>query len=362
MSNDPGGAFALILEPTGRCHLACRYCYSETAASGVMSGRTLRHAIEKAVRHAERYAFREIHILWHGGEPLLAGLPLFRLATEICRGLSTTLGFHHFIQTNGLALNTDFCRFFRNHDFQIGLSVDGPQDLHDAMRVDADGQGTHRMVLDKLSLLERHGLSVGFNAVVSRASLEQEERIYRFFQDLGYGFRVNPVIPGRIAGRAAPHLLQPGEYGSFLCTLFQRWIGTESRRVRISPLDRYLETFLNGVPRECQQRSTCAGLQIGVKPSGEVVLCSRFKSPVLGNIDEMEIEEILITAPCEDIRRRGDELLSCRKCRYRRMCHGGCPHNALVFSHNQMLKDPFCKDYQLIFDAIGSALEELRRT
>jgi len=354
------GAFTLILEPTRQCNLRCMYCYSDCASAGIMSGRTLRRAIESGVRYAEQRGFGQINVLWHGGEPLLAGLPFFRLATEIANGVSSTLSFHHFIQTNGLALDTDFCSFFRDHGFQIGLSLDGPSDLHDRMRIFPDGRGTHGLILKRLSLLEKHGLTMGFNAVVTRHSLGQEERLYRFFQDLGYGFRVNPVIPGMI-GKSAPYLLQPGEYGQFLCALFQRWTATESRRIRVSPLDRYLKALLGGVPHECQQRSTCAGLQIGVKPSGDVLLCSRFDAPVLGNIHGMEIEEMLGAEWCKEIEQRSEKLSSCRSCPFWNICHGGCPHNALVFCGNQMKKDPFCKDYQLIFGTLGRVLEDLRR-
>ena len=198
---------------------------------------------------------------------------------KCCAGCPPNLQFHQYLQTNGLLLDDDFCAFFHDHDFQIGVSLDGPQALHDSMRIGADGQGSHAAVLAKVRLLEEQGVSAGFNAVVTRRSLGQEEAIYRFFQGLGYGFRVNPMIPGRHPETSAPYLLQPGEYGDFLCRLFDAWAGTERQRVMVSPLDLYLEAILGGVPYECQQQATCAGSHLGVKPSGDVVLCSRFETP-----------------------------------------------------------------------------------
>jgi uncharacterized protein len=354
-------AFTLILEPVKSCNLRCLYCFSDCTGTGVMPRLTLKTALEKTARYAEEHAFREIHLLWHGGEPLLAGLGFFRAAGEILDGLPSNLRFRHYLQTNGLLLDDDFCAFFRDHDFQIGISLDGPQFLHDAMRLDANGEGSHAAVLEKVRLLEEQGVPAGFNAVVTRRSLGQEEAIYRYFQDLGYGFRLNPMIPGRNPDASAPYLLKPGEYGAFLCRVFDIWTGTAHRRVMVSPLDLYLEATLRGRPYECQQQRTCAGSHLGVRPSGEVVLCSRFETHPLGNIHDREIQELFALPFGDDIRRRAEALSDCQTCQHWSICYGGCPLNALVFGHDYMAKDPFCKDYQLIFARIHRALADLQK-
>jgi uncharacterized protein len=362
MPVEANGAFTLILEPVKRCNLSCRYCYSDEAGTGVMSRQTLQTALAKTARYAQGQGFRAIHILWHGGEPLLAGLGFFRAAMQMLQGLPSDLKFHHYLQTNGLLLDDDFDAFFRDHEFQIGVSLDGPQVLHDSMRIGPDGQGSHAAVLEKVRLLEERGVPPGFNAVVTRQSLGREQAIYRYFQGLGYGFRVNPVIPGRHPGSSAPYLLQPGEYGAFLCRLFDVWASTEHQRVTVSPLDLYLEAILGGVPYECQQQGTCAGSHLGVKPSGDVVLCSRFETRPLGNIHNHEIQELVASPFCAAIRRRAETLSDCHNCGHWSICHGGCPLNALVFGHSPMAKDPFCKDYQLIFTRIHRALADLQKT
>jgi uncharacterized protein len=352
-------AFTLILEPVEQCNLRCRYCYADGTGVEVMSRRTLETALNKTARYAARQGFREIHILWHGGEPLLAGLEFFRGAMEIVAGLGPEMRFHQYLQTNGLLLDHDFCAFFRDHEFQIGISLDGPQDLHDAMRVGAEGEGSHGAVVEKVRLAAEQGVSLGFNAVVTRRSLGQEEAIYRFFQGLGYGFRVNPMIPGHQPGTSAPYLLEPGEYGAFLCRLFDAWAGAEDRRVRVSPLELYLEAILGGEPYECQQQGTCAGSHLGVKPSGEVVPCSRFGTRPLGAIQDQDIGELVASPLCEAMRRRAEALTGCHTCKHWPICHGGCPLNALVLGGDPMAKDPFCKDYQMIFAKIHRALADL---
>ena len=157
MPGDANDAFTLILEPVKRCNLRCTYCYSDGAGTGVMSRQTLQRALEKTARYAQGQGFREIHILWHGGEPLLAGLGFFRDAVHLLQGLSSDLRFHHYLQTNGLLLDHDFCAFFRDHGFQIGISLDGPQTLHDSLRIGADGQGSHGAVLRKVRPVGRTG-------------------------------------------------------------------------------------------------------------------------------------------------------------------------------------------------------------
>jgi radical SAM protein with 4Fe4S-binding SPASM domain len=281
---------------------------------------------------------------------------------QMLRRLASDLRFQHYLQTNGLLLDDDFCAFFRDHEFQIGISLDGPQVLHDSMRIGADGQGSHAAVLAKVRLLEEQGVTPGFNAVVTRRSLGQEKAIYRYFQGLGYGFRVNPMIPGRQPETSVPYLLQPGEYGAFLCRLFDAWASTERQRVMVSPLELYLKAIVGGVPYECQQQASCAGSHLGVKPSGDVALCSRFETNPLGNIHDREIQELAALPFYADIRRRAETLSDCHACRHWSICHGGCPLNALVFCHDHMAKDPFCKDYQLIFARIRRALADLQKT
>jgi uncharacterized protein len=353
--------FTLILEPVKGCNLQCIYCYSDISSAAVMSRQTLRIVLEKTARYAERQGFKEIHLLWHGGEPLLAGLGFFQDATQMLEALFSGLKFRQYLQTNGLLLDHDFCAFFRDHAFQIGLSLDGPPDLHDELRSGPGHRGTHAAVLEKLGLLEEERIPAGINAVVSRRSLGQEKRIYRYFQSLNYSFRTNPMVPGRNAEACEPYLLQPGEYGIFLGRLFDAWAGAALRRVRVSPLDLYLEAIISGEPSECQQQATCAGTHLGVKPSGETVLCSRFESQFLGTIHDQEIEELVASSFCQDIQGRAEILSSCHSCPYWSICHGGCPLNALVFCHDHLVKDPFCPDYQLIFAKIRRELASLEQ-
>ena len=357
MANGNDKIFTLIIEPVQHCNLRCTYCYADNTSEEVMSKSTLRLTLERTAHHTASHGFCRVHILWHGGEPLLAGLDFFRYAAKIADELFSD-NVQHFLQTNGLLLDKNFCDFFHENNFQIGISLDAFAELHNAMRVFKDGKGSHQQVQERLWLTEEYGLRVGLNAVVTRLCLGLEKEIYQYFQGLGYGFQVNPAIPAANTTKPATYLLRPGEYGTFLCRLFDEWTNTEVRRIPISPLDLYLKSILNDNPYECRQQLTCVGSHLGVKPSGDTVLCSRFSNHTLGNIHTMPLAKMFTTPIALNICQRAETLNACHSCAYWSVCHGGCPHNGLLFSQNYMAKDYFCKDYQLIFGKLRRAIRE----
>ena len=348
----------VTIEPVKGCNLCCRYCYADNRSGMVMSHDLLSMALEKIVRYVEKCGFNEIHFVWHGGEPLLAGIEFFRHAMAVLKNLTSATYCRHFIQTNGLLLDDEFCYFFRQMGFNVGISLDGPSDIHDRFRIKYNSEGTHTEVMEKVRLMEKHGLKMGFNTVINSVSKDKGHSIYKFFQDLGYGFRVNPIIPSWVSPlKNREFLLLEGEYGSLLCSLFDEWIGTsKTKKLWVSPLDNYLLAIVNGKVVECQHKTSCIGSSLGIKPNGDVVLCSRFEFPVLGNIWQMSVEEIFNSKVCNDLTGRAEILSECHLCINWPICHGGCPCNTFAFNRNYLKKDPFCKDYQTIFSCIRKKL------
>lgn len=357
MCKDRARAFTVTIEPHQGCNLQCRYCYSDNQRCGVMRPELLELSLRKVVRHAEGHGFDEIHFVWHGGEPLLAGVGFFERILDILDRLGCSLLYRHFIQTNGLLLDDTFCSFFRDAGFEVGVSLDGPPDIHNRFRVDRNGRGTHKAVLKAIQLLEDHQVPVGFNIVISRASLGHERRIYEFFKDLGYGFRANPMISPRDAGSAGRFLLRGGEYGKFLCILFDLWIDTGEVGFRVSPLDIYFRSLLEDEPTECRHKFSCFENHLGIKQSGEVVLCATFQDLAIGNIRDATIDEILAGHTSQNLKRRSETLAGCKSCSYWKLCHGGCPANSCSLHGDPMEKDPFCKDYRIVFDHLRRVME-----
>ncbi len=358
MDKAPRNIFTLMLEPVKTCNIHCRYCYSDLAHQEVMSFEIMTAAIHEAVTYARENRFNSMHLIWHGGEPLLAGLDFFRAAGAEIAAHRLNISIQQFIQTNGLLLDKDFCRYFRDERIEVGISLDGPKKIHDAMRITRDGKGTHGQIMEKLVLAKTHGLPFGLCMVVTPHCLGREKEIYHFFKALGTPFRTNPVIPPFHGQYATNVMLEPMEYGRFMCRLFDEWIKAKTDRVPVSPLDSYLLSLVSGTSPECQHQTSCIGNRIGVRPDGTLVLCSRFQVQCLGHIRVNTLREIFDTATCTALDRRNSSLRSCRACINREICHGGCPHNAVVFSGDTMIKDPLCKDYQMIYDHIRRELHE----
>jgi uncharacterized protein len=360
MDKPPCNIFTLMLEPVKACNIHCRYCYSDLADQGVMSFEIVAAAIHEAVAYARENRFGSLHLIWHGGEPLLAGLDFFRAAGAEIAVYGSDIPIQQFIQTNGLLLDKDFCRFFKNQRIEVGISLDGPKKIHDAMRITRGGEGTHDQIMEKLVLAKTLGLPFGLCMVVTPHCLGREKEIYHFFKAMGTPFRANPVIPPFRGPYGGNVLLERGEYGRFMCRLFDEWIKAKAGRVPVSPLDSYLLGLVSGASPECQHQASCIGNRIGVRPDGTLVLCSRFQVQCLGHIRVNALREIFNTATCTALDRRSSSLRSCRACINREICHGGCPHNAVVFSGDTMTRDPLCTDYQMIYDHIRKGLDEER--
>ena len=359
MMIEPKPIFTLMIEPVKHCNLKCLYCYSDTSSySDPMDLNLFHAALEKVHSYIEQIKCREIHILWHGGEPLLAGLAFFKKSLAITSFLFSRIKCRQFIQTNGLLLDDDFCIFLRDNKFEVGISLDGPKEIHDTMRRFKNNQGTWERVMEKIKLMEKYRLAFGFCMTVTSLCRGKESLIYAFFRSLGHPFRVNPIIPSW--NQHNNFLLKKGEYATFLCRLFDEWIQTGTRRIPVSPLDNYLNAVLGNEIIECQHQPHCTGLHIGIKPNGNAVLCSPFEDHILGNILENTLFDLYGSSLCGLVKKRRDSLLECRSCKNKDICHGGCPHNAAAFDHTIAGKDPFCKDYQMIFAHLRHAIKTYR--
>lgn len=351
--------FTLIIEPVSQCNLNCLYCFSDNSVAEVMSLETLEASFRRVEDYVQEVGCTAIQLLYHGGEPLLAGIGFFRAAAQLTKGYFPRCDIHHFVQSNGLQLTKEYCDFFHEHGFQVGLSLDGPPEIHNAHRCFANGKGSQRVVVEQLNLAKENRLGLGCNAVITHKNLDREKELYSYFKNMGVGFRANPVIPAVRKEYDDSYLLYSGEYGEILCRLFDIWVMDEGHRVPISPLDIYLKAIVDNAPQECQQQVSCVGSHLSIKPSGNAVLCSKFTGNILGNVHEHGLKEMFQTAFCREINDRPGRLITCHSCENWSICHGGCPHNALVLYNNHMVKDYFCKDYMHIFYTLRTALAKL---
>jgi len=347
--------FTLTLEPVAACNLDCAYCYAHRETAPPPDAARFVAALDQVVRYAAAHGCDGLDCVWLGGEPLLAGIDFFTRMVAWTASAASRIDVRHFLQTNGMALDGAWCRLLREADVRLGLSLDGPRDIHDAFRRGPGGAPTFARVMDALGMLRHYGVPFGCVAVVTRQTLGRERDVYDFFCGLGCGFRINPVIPGP-EGTDRAARITPEEYGGSLVRYFDAWNVARPDRVNVSPLDNYAVSLLGGALQECQQRDSCARLSLGIKPNGDVVRCGRFQDRVLGNLADTTVEALLAGGKDDAFDGRADALASCHACVWWKQCHGGCPHNAVAFGRDIRDKDPFCAAYKMIFSHIASAL------
>lgn len=346
--------FTLMIDPVSHCNMRCRYCYLENRNSGRIPVEVLTAAFEKTAGYMNRINCRNLHIIWHGGEPLLAGLDFFKQSFSLIQRFFPLVNYSIFIQTNGLVLDKELACFFRAQEIHVGISLDGPKEIHDALRCSKNGGGTWEIVMEKIGMMETLKLPFGICKTLTSFSLGREKNLYDFFLSLGHPVKVNPMIPSWKKDRAL--LLSPGEYGKFMNRLMDVWLEGGIPSIRISPLDNYLGALMGETLCECRGKISCTRMHLGIKPDGRAVLCSPFDSITLGNIQEDSIETLYSDPVCLQIDKRLDGLEECLACRLRHICNGGCPHFAKAFGYSIRDKDPFCRDYKMIFSHLRHIL------
>ncbi len=361
----------IMLKPaSGLCNMACRYCFyaDETqkrsvANHGLMSEETLRNVLSRALENVTH----NCTISFQGGEPTLAGLAFFQKAVRLSRELNVNrcrLSFS--IQTNGLLLDEEWCSFFARERFLVGLSLDGPKELHDANRVDREGRGTYNRVLHALHLLRRHRVSVNILTVVTGDTSRRFRHVYQFFRREGLEYQqyIPCLDPLEQERGTQPWSLSPPRFERYLKTAFDCWYQnlTAGRETRHRYFDNLLLLMDAQPPEACGMLGVC-GMQYVVEADGSVYPCDFYMLDpyCLGNLNRDTIADL-------DIRREKmgfvQQSLSlhpdCRSCQWLPLCRGGCRRDRDLFQDG-IGKNYYCSAYQGFFSYAWPRLEALYR-
>ncbi|MGZ4199523.1 MAG: anaerobic sulfatase maturase, partial [Thermoleophilia bacterium] len=290
----------------------------------------------------ESHRTTEVTIAWQGGEPMLMGLEFFRRAVELARRFArpgTTVA--HTIQTNGTKINGDWARFFRENDFLVGLSVDGPRELHDAYRRDKGGKPTFDRVMRGLAELREHGVEWNALTTVHAANAGHPVEVYRFLRDecdcrfvQFIPIVERPTLDGVPYGDAVTERSVTSEqWGAFLTSVFEEWVRRDVGDTYVQMFDVALANWYDEPAGLCVHSATC-GSALAMEWNGDVYACDHFVEPgyLRGNIAERPLLE-LVGSP--EQRRFGrdkrDKLpRSCLECDVRFACHGGCPKDRFI--------------------------------
>ena len=363
----------VLAKPTGAiCNLDCEYCFflsKEALYPGDrfrMSDETLRSYITQLL---EAHPDGEVTIAWQGGEPTLMGVEFFRHAVELAethRRPGQRL--QHTIQTNGTLLSDEWCELFARHDFLVGVSIDGPPELHDRFRVDKRGEATSAKVLAGLELLMTHGVDVNVLCTVNAANQEHPLEVYRYFRD-ELGLRHMQLIPiverdndtGFQEGdTVTDRSVDPDAWGRFLEAVFDEWVVRDVGEVFVQMFDAALASWLSLPSPVCIFKETC-GDAVALEHNGDLYSCDHFVEPahLLGNIGTTTMVE-LATSPKQ--RAFGQAKLDglpeyCRRCEVRFACNGECPKNRFTRTpEGEPGLNYLCAGYRHFFNHIDASM------
>jgi len=334
--------FQVFAKPAGaHCNLECRYCYyleKESLYPQAKPSRMADDLLEEYI--AQQIAITpgpEITFSWHGGEPTVLGLEYFRRIVEL-QGKHRPNGRRiiNTIQTNGVLLTDDWCRFFAAEHFAVGLSLDGPPALHDAYRVTKDKKATQGQVMRAYGLLREHKLSVDLLCVVHARNVQYPLEVYRFFKEIGAQYlSFIPLVeprsdsPGGVSERTVP----PRAFGDFLCAIFDEWFRQDIGRIIVQNFEEAARPAFGLDHSLCIFRPTCGDVPV-VEHNGDFYRCDHFVTPEhrLGNIRETPLGELLLSPAQEAFGRAKQETLPryCRTCDVLSMCNGGCPKDRII--------------------------------
>ena len=334
--------FHVLAKPSGPiCNLDCSYCFF-LEKEALYPGDRFRMSdavVETYIRQViESQLTPEITIAWQGGEPTLMGLDFFRRAVafaETCSPPGQQL--HHTIQTNGTLLTDEWCAFLREKQFLVGISIDGPPELHDVYRVDKQGRATFDRVRAGLERLTRAGVEWNVLCTVHAANQDSSLDVYRFFRDdLGARFMQFIPIVERVdetSDELTDRSVDPVAWGSFLTTIFDEWLRRDVGEVFVQMFDAALASWYGAPPALCIFSETC-GNAVALEHNGDLYSCDHFVEPVhrLGNITETHMLELMASPQQRAFGNAKRDALpqQCRECSVLFACRGECPKNRVA--------------------------------
>ena len=334
--------FQVFVKPIGSiCNLACHYCYYldkehlyPEAEVFCMPEVILEEYI---VQHIEASTEPVIRFSWHGGEPTVLGMDYFRKIVTLQRkhqpiNRRITNG----MQTNGTLLDEEWCRFLAAEGFAVGLSLDGPEELHDQYRLTKGGKPTFQQAMRGYERLQQHGVCTDILCVVNAHNVRSPLQVYRFFKQINAPYvsflplvEPQPDADGGVSSRTVP----ADAFGAFLCTIFDEWISQDIGRIKIQVFEEAARTAFGQEHSLCIFRETCGDIPV-IEHNGDFFSCDHFVDADhrLGNIIETRLVELLESPAQRAFGRAKLDTLPryCQTCEVRAMCHGGCPKNRFI--------------------------------
>jgi uncharacterized protein len=333
-------AFNVMLKPRGPiCNLSCTYCFYLRKERLYQEGTAFQmsdEVLESFTRqYIEAQRVPEVTFAWQGGEPTLMGLDFFRKALALQEQYRKPgMRILNALQTNGILLDDAWCHFLKKHQFLVGLSLDGPRELHDAYRVDKGGKPTFDKVYKALKLLQKHGVDFNILCVVNRRNGDHPLCVYRFFKSEGVQFiQFIPAVERTPAEGVTEWTVRPEQWGKFLCAVFEEWVRSDVGRIFVQNFEVALEAWVGLEPSLCVHARTC-GRCLALEHNGDLFSCDHFVTPeyYLGNILQTPLGELVASSFQRQFGLDKRDALPryCQQCPVLFACNGGCPKDRFI--------------------------------
>ena len=344
----------VMLKPAGaHCNLACKYCYYleknklyPTAQRHLMSDEMLEQFTREYI---EAQTMNQVLFTWHGGEPLLRSIDFYRKALSLQQKYAGGRRIDNVIQTNGTLLTDEWCEFFAQNHWLVGISIDGPQPDHDHYRLTAAGKPSWKKVMQGIKLLKKHGVEWNAMAVVNAYNANHPLEFYRFFKENGCQFLQFTPIVERLTrhedGRTLASLADkneislseasvvPEQWGYFLCAIFDEWVRKDVGKIFVEIFDCTLANWMGISPGICAYSKECGHAGV-MEHNGDVYSCDHFVFPEykLGNIRDHSLIDMLYGEQQQEFSRLKHSSLprQCKECDMEFACHGECPKNRFM--------------------------------
>ena len=344
----------VMLKPAGaHCNLACKYCYYleknklyPTAQRHLMSNEMLEQFTREYI---EAQTMNQVLFTWHGGEPLLRSIDFYRKALSLQQKYAGGRHIDNIIQTNGTLLTDEWCEFFAQNHWLVGISIDGPQPDHDHYRLTAAGKPSWKKVMQGIKLLKKHGVEWNAMAVVNAYNVNHPLEFYRFFKENGCQFLQFTPIVERLTrhedGRTLASLadkdeislseasVAPEQWGYFLCAIFDEWVRKDVGKIFVEIFDCTLANWMGVSPGICAYSKECGHAGV-MEHNGDVYSCDHFVFPEykLGNIRDQSLIDMLYGEQQQEFSRLKHSSLprQCKECDMEFACHGECPKNRFM--------------------------------
>ncbi len=373
--------FHVMVKPIGPiCNLGCKYCFYLEKESlypdkpGQPAWQMPPDVLEAFIRQfIEAQDIPEINFAWQGGEPTLLGVDFFRRAVELQQQYANGKRITNAFQTNGVLLDEAWCDFFAENEFLIGLSIDGPEGIHDHFRVDKGGRPTFERVMRGMERMKERGVEFNTLTCVQRHNAQKPLQVYQFLKEMGSGFMqfipivercvdtpeddgLSLVTPDKAPAAVTEWSVVPIDYGKFLAAIFDEWVRNDVGQYYVQLFDVSLEGWLGMDPSLCIFRSTC-GEGMALEHNGDLYSCDHYVYPDyrLGNLMDTSIFDMVHSDFQRKFGRDKRDTLPryCGTCPAHFVCHGGCPkHRFLETPEGEPNLNYLCAGYKHFFQHI----------